>query len=452
MASAPRRSAKPQITDVGAVDADRAGFRIVEAQQQIEDRGLARARRADNGHRLARRDAEVETIERQRVGPRRIAERDLLEAHAALHRLGQGLGIDGFDDDGRFGAELGQALGRTGGALQVADRLADGAARARHQHGIENEGREVAGADAPADHVVTAHPQQEADGGEDDEDHQRRHDGAPGDAAAGGVEGAFRRLAEAPGGAVLLGEGLHGAHRIERLAAFRYHVGHARLRFARQRADLAAEQDDRRHDKRHHGQHEQRELGVGDHQHGHAADAHQHVAQRHRGRRADDLLDQLRVGRDAAHDVARPLDLEPGRPQPYDMGEQVAAQVAHHALAQPGDQVEARTRGDRQHDRHGEQRSQRIVQDIGPALGKAAVDQGAQAGAEGQHRAGRHQQRQQRQRHPAAIGPEIGAEEIKTAESVHCGCHASATPSSPDRWAIRSGPPRVSFHCPVPAS
>ena len=91
---------------------------------------------------------------------------------------------------------------------------------------------------------------------------------------------------------------------------------------------------------------QQRELGVGDHQHDDAADAHQRVAQRHRGRGADHLLDELRVGRDAAHDVARALDLEPGRPQPHDMGEEVAAQVAHHPLAQPRDQVEARARGD----------------------------------------------------------------------------------------------------------
>ena len=209
-------------------------------------------------------------------------------------------------------------------------------------------------------------------------------------------------------GAILLGEGLHGAHRVERLAAFRHHVGHARLRLARQRPHLAAEQDDRHDGERHHGQRQQRELGIGDDQHDDAADAHQRVAQRHRGRGADHLLDELGVGRDPAHDVARALDLEPGRPQPHDMGEQVAAQVADDPLAQPRHEVEARARGDRQHDGDGQQRGQRVVQDVGPALGEAAVDQGPQAGAEGQHRAGRDQERQQRQRHPAAIGPEIG--------------------------------------------
>ena len=64
-------------------------FGIVEAQQQVEHGGLAGARGADDGDRLARRDLEVEAVERQRLGPRGIAERHLLEAHGAAGRLGQ---------------------------------------------------------------------------------------------------------------------------------------------------------------------------------------------------------------------------------------------------------------------------------------------------------------------------------------------------------------------------
>ena len=43
-------------------------------------------------------------------------------------------------------------------------------------------------------------------------------------------------------------------------------------------------------------------------------------------------------------------------------------------------QVEAPARGDRHHQRHHEQRGQRVVEDIGPPFGKATVDQGTQAG------------------------------------------------------------------------
>ena len=219
---APRSSAKPQFADVDAVDADRAGLRIVEAQQQLEHRGLAGARRADHRHRLARRDAEVEASSAGELGPRRIAERHLLEAHGASRRLRQRLGIGRRRDDGRLGRQqLHQALGRARGALQIADRLADGAARARHEHGVEDEGREVAGADRARDHVVAAHPQHEADGGEDDEDHQRRHDGAAADAARAASKARSVASPKRAAAAVLLGEGLHGAHRVERLAAFR---------------------------------------------------------------------------------------------------------------------------------------------------------------------------------------------------------------------------------------
>ena len=200
MASAPRRSAKPQLADVDAVDADRARLGIVEAQQQVEDGGLAGARRPDDRHRLARRDAEVEAIERQRLGPRRIAEGDLLESARCPAPAGQAAWA--ARPRAMTGGSARSSARRSAapdGALQVADGLADGAARARHQHGVEHEGREVAGADAAGDHVVAAHPQQEADGGEDDEDHQRGHDGAPADAPDGGREGPLGRLAEAPG-------------------------------------------------------------------------------------------------------------------------------------------------------------------------------------------------------------------------------------------------------------
>jgi hypothetical protein len=137
--------------------------------------------------------------------------------------------------------------------------------------------------------------------------------------------------------AVFLRESLDRAHAVQRLPAFRHHLAHAGLRLARQRLDLAAEHDDRHDRERHDRQGPQRELRVGDDQHDDAANAHQRVSERHRGRGSDHLLDELGVGRNAAHDVARAFDLEPGRPQPHDVGKKVAAQVAHHPLAQPGD-------------------------------------------------------------------------------------------------------------------
>ena len=134
------------------------------------------------------------------------------------------------------------------------------------------------------------------------------------------------------------------------------------------------------------------------------------------------------------------------------MVEEVAAQVADHPLAQPGDEVEARARGDRQHDRDSQQGGQGVVQDVGAPLGESAVDQGAQAGAEGQHRPGRDQQRQQRQDRPAAIGPQIGPQQGQAAKPVHGACQFKSTPSSSPSAANKSPPPRVSSHWPAAAS
>jgi hypothetical protein len=44
------------------IDADRAADRGLEAGDQVEDRGLARARRPDERRQLARRHGEVEAM------------------------------------------------------------------------------------------------------------------------------------------------------------------------------------------------------------------------------------------------------------------------------------------------------------------------------------------------------------------------------------------------------
>ena len=45
------------------VDLDRAGRRVVEAAQQLGQRGLAGAVLTDDGHRCAGRDRQVEAVE-----------------------------------------------------------------------------------------------------------------------------------------------------------------------------------------------------------------------------------------------------------------------------------------------------------------------------------------------------------------------------------------------------
>ena len=141
---APAQFARIGLTRVHAVDANAPRRRIVEAQQQLENRGLARARRAHESHHLAGLDAKREAIEGGSVGTRRIVERHVLERDAALRGHGH--------RDGTFGranARLGRqqfekALRGARCALDLAIDLREHEGRVGHDHGEEDERREAA--------------------------------------------------------------------------------------------------------------------------------------------------------------------------------------------------------------------------------------------------------------------------------------------------------------------
>jgi hypothetical protein len=90
-----------------------------------------------------------------------------------------------------------QPLGGTGGPLQVAPHLGQRADAAGHDGGVEHEGRQLAGAEAPGQHVVAADPQDEGDGAEHQHHAPPPPAGPVGDALAGGGEAGFHQPAEA---------------------------------------------------------------------------------------------------------------------------------------------------------------------------------------------------------------------------------------------------------------
>ena len=94
----------------------------------------------------------------------------------------------------------------------------------------------------------------------------------------------------------------------------------------------------------------------------------------------------------------------------------VAPQVGHDPLAQPGDEIGAQVGGDRQdHDdqAHGQEG---VVEGRGLTLAEAPVDQVTQADAQGQHRGRGQDQGDQRPDDMAAVGPEIGGEPAQLTE------------------------------------
>src|SRR5205085_141509 len=58
---------QPQLPNVVAVEQDATAVGVVQAREQPGDRALARARRADERERLARRDLEIESVEDRRI-------------------------------------------------------------------------------------------------------------------------------------------------------------------------------------------------------------------------------------------------------------------------------------------------------------------------------------------------------------------------------------------------
>ena len=75
-----------QLAHVHAVDQHRTGVRLVQAEDQLGHRRLARAHLAENGHALARLDLEGHVIQR-RPGGARVAEGDVAKLDGALEAL-----------------------------------------------------------------------------------------------------------------------------------------------------------------------------------------------------------------------------------------------------------------------------------------------------------------------------------------------------------------------------
>ena len=173
-----RSSAGSAAVSAHAVERHRAGSRIVEAQQQVEDRALAGAGRADDGDLLARPHVKRHAVEHVGVGPRRIG-----EAHARRTRPRRagaaaappgcaGARISRLDRE-----QLGQPLGRARRLRQLAPDFAQLAEPARGKHREQHELAEPPGRDRARQHVLRADPEDDDDarrGEEDDDGGQHR--------------------------------------------------------------------------------------------------------------------------------------------------------------------------------------------------------------------------------------------------------------------------------------
>ena len=202
--------------EVDAVDPDRSPGRVVEARDQVYDRRLATARRADQTDQLARMDVEAHGA--QHLPHTVVPERHVLERHPSMHRLEP----DRRRDVAHFGLRvqyLEYAMRGRGRSIDGARHLADHFDRRSEHRGVEQE------RDKRSDRQLRAVTKQPRHGKHPDHDrhhvhaeHEQRPECGP--RRVNTVE--LRRhvlvaLAEAPDLALLLVEGLDHADARDRV-------------------------------------------------------------------------------------------------------------------------------------------------------------------------------------------------------------------------------------------
>ena len=380
-------------------------------------------------------------------------ETDLFEGDCAHRGIQQSHGLGRRGNLGVDTHEFEEALGRPRGALQVADHLAHRAHRAGNHHRVEDKGRQFAGRNPPAHHVMPADPEDHADGAEHGDDHERGQQPSRHVSPESGRERLVYPRAEAPAVDRLVPEGLDGADRVERLLAMRRDVGHAILARARQAADAAAEENDGEHHDGHDQEHQAGEPGARDEEKRRPAEEQEHVPQRHRDRGTDHHLQQRGVRGQPRQHFAHPRGLEEGGAEPEQSLEDRPPHVGDHALADPGDQVEPPERRGRQKRDNDEEPGKRAVQQRPVAGAETLVDQRPQPLSEDQDGAGGYDERQAGARDPQPVGREPGDQRAQAADVAAgalvriVGFSVGQSPPPEPGLPARSCPGRLSEAC-----
>ena len=245
--------------------------------------------------------------------------------------------------------QLGEPLRRSGGPQQVAIHFRQGAERARQKAAAQDEGGDRATAHLPAGDVDRTLPDDHDDRPDHQEDDHRRHHRSGADAPLGGREDALDGVAKPGRLALLLVEGLDDLHRAQHLGCDGPHFGDPRLVAGRYASHPPSQDQDRAKNDGNSEQHQSGELGREDEHGGDAADAHDRVTQRHRYRGSHDLLDDRRVDRNSRGNLGRPIFLKKARGHPQQVAVNGEPDVGDGPLAEPGHEIIADGRGNREH-------------------------------------------------------------------------------------------------------
>ena len=302
---------------------------IVEAQQQMKQRALAGAGRADDRDLLAGLDRQRDAVDRRHIRPRRIGEADIVEADIAARRRGSATRRWPAPRSADLTRRISNSRSAAPEAAETSPQTSlSWPSAGRGERRVEHELAEPARRDRAGQHVVRTDPQDHHHAGEDDEDDDRGQHGARAGRIARRLIGLLDLAAETRIGQPLAGIGLHGPDRADQFGGIGGGVGQRILRAARQPPHPAAERHQRNHDHRDRQQHEAGQPRARDHHHGGGADEQHQIAQRDRDRGADRGLDLRGIRGQPRHQFAAARGIEERRRQRDQMREHVAPRSA----------------------------------------------------------------------------------------------------------------------------
>ena len=285
----------------------------------------------------------------------------MIENQAPARRFGQRHRHGGGGDQRLFVEQLVKAAGGSCTAHQIAIGFRQRAKRTRHQHTRQNKRGNRSAADLAGSDADRALPQQHGDRSEDQEHDHRGHHRADADAAFGGVERGLDRLFKPRSLTLFLIECLHHLHRTEHFGHHCADIGDPVLTATRNIAQPPPEPDNRQYDQGDGNEQLRGQPGRKVKQIGSADHADQQIAQRHRYGGADHHFDQRGVRCHARGNFGRAVRFKEAGRHSQQIGLNLLADIADHALAEPRDVIKPERGADAKDDDHHQHQFEGVI-------------------------------------------------------------------------------------------